>query len=512
MKREKSSEGYGIFRFALVALLALANIAVTIAIMVALTRLFSFIEAVLSLLSLFLVLRMMVKMRSPDHTLAWAVILLCVPAAGLALYFSWGNVSFSKNERGFLERSLRNMNAHMQNEPNRAADLKRAHPELARQVEVLNSAHFPAYKGGSAEYFPSGEEFFESLAKDLATAKDHIFISYFIIADGELWDGLYRILAEKVKSGVTVRVMYDDFGCVKTMHPGFADAMRADGIKVAAFNPIHRYVRQLYLYYRNHQKICVIDGATAYVGGVNIADEYINKRMRFGHWKDTGMKITGGGVKSVSVTFLQMWDMVTENIETDIEHFFPTHSEDGECYMIPFADGPSNNPLNPAHDLYQTMCETAQSSIWYTTPYLTPDCPLREALCLAARGGVDVRVITPAIPDHVTVFAATRGHYQRLLNSGVRIYEYTPGFMHAKMVLCDRKSAVVGSINMDTCSFFRQYENAVWVTGSPAVEKIAEDFESTFGQCVEIDRHAWAKRPFFQRLWEATLYLMSPLF
>ena len=321
------------------------------------------------------------------------------------------------------------------------------------------------------------------------------------------------MLAEKAKKGVTVRIMYDDFGCVKTLRRGFAEAMRADGLEVAVFNPIHRYIRQLYLYYRNHQKICVVDGRVAYVGGMNIADEYINARERFGHWKDTGLRITGGGVRSVTVIFLQMWDMVTENIETDFERFMlPCEDGGGACYMIPFADGPLYNPRNPAHDLYQTMCETAQKSIWYTTPYLTPDHSLREALCLAARCGIDVRIVTPKIPDHVTVFAATRGNYQRLLDSGVRIYEYTPGFMHAKMALCDRKSALVGSINIDAGSFYRQYENAVWLTGSTAVEDIAKDFERVFEQCKEIDPETWRKRPFFQRLLEATLCLMSPLF
>jgi cardiolipin synthase len=255
-----------------------------------------------------------------------------------------------------------------------------------------------------------------------------------------------------------------------------------------------------------------VDGKCAFLGGANIADEYINRRQRLGHWKDTGVRITGSGVRSVTVTFLQMWDMASRAEKTDYEQFVAPASGEGNCYMIPFAGGPLYRPLTPAHDIYETMCETAKLSVWYATPYLAPDSTLREAFCLAARGGIDIRIVTPAIPDHVTVFAATRGNYQRLLDAGVRIFEYTPGFMHAKMILCDNASAVVGSINIDTGSFYRQYENAVWFTGSPEVEKIAADFENVFEWCREIKRDEWPNRPLMQRFWEASMCLMSPLF
>ena len=508
------SEGYGIFRFMLVALLALANVTFTITIIAALTFFASFAEMAIAFIALFVVLRMTVRLRSPDYTLAWAIIMLFVPAAGLVLYFSWGRVSFSRNERGSLERSARMGREFFENEDCHIDGLCREHPHLTRQAKILRASGFPVYRGGEVEYLPLGESLFERMISDLEAAEDFILMSYYIIAPGELWDRIHGILAEKVKKGVTVRVMYDDFGCVKSVGRGFAESLRAEGMEAAVFNPIHRYVRQLYFYYRNHQKICVVDGKCAYLGGANIADEYINRRQRLGHWKDTGVRITGGGVRSVTVTFLQMWDMAARTGVSDYGRFTEKTpgAEDSGCRMIPFAGGPLYRPLTPAHDIYETMCETARNEVWYATPYLAPDSTLREAFCLAARGGVDIRIVTPAIPDHVTVFAATRGNYQRLLDAGVRIFEYTPGFMHAKMIVCDRSSAVVGSINIDTGSFHRQYENAVWFTGSPEVDKIAADFENIFVWCKEIKREEWMKRPLTQRFWEASMCLMSPLF
>lgn len=512
MKRNKFTGTYGVFRVGFVALLAIGNIAVTIVIIGLLVRFAPFVEFTFSALALAIILRMTVRLRAPDHTLAWALVMMLVPILGVVLYFSWGSVSFSRNEKGYLESSMRNGQAVLNAERTHFDELKKEDQRLARQAAVLSRVGFPVYKGGGAEYFPVGERLFKHMLEDMRAAESHIFISYYIVDNGELWDSIYEVLIQKAASGLDVRVMYDDFGCVKTIARSFANELRQKGIKVAVFNPIHRYVRQLYVNYRNHQKICVIDSKVAYVGGVNIADEYINVRTRFGHWKDTGLRITGVAVRSITVEYLQMWGMVTANIDLDIQRFFPKPEDGGDYYIVPFSDGPSNNPLNPAHDIYMTMCETAYESVWYTTPYLTPDCPLREALAVAAHGGVDVRIITPGIPDHKFVYAATRGHYQQLLNAGVRIFEYTPGFMHAKMVLCDKKSAVVGSINMDTRSYYQHYENAVWLTGGSAVDDIAADFEQVFKQCKEIDKDTWARRSLPQRVFEAALCLMSPLF
>ena len=512
MKRKKSTGTYGIFRMVAVGLLTLGNVAVTITIIVLLVRLAPYIEWAFTILALIVVLRMTVRLRAPDHTLAWAIIMLLVPIFGVVIYFSWGKVNFSKNEKGYLEQSMRNGQAFLKTEPDRHGELKSEDAQLARQAAVLNRAGFPVYRGGGAEYFPVGELYFKRMLEDLKAAERYIFLNYYIISDGELWRDVHKILTQKAAEGLEVRVLCDDMGCLKRLTRCFAKKMRENGIKTAVFNPIHRFFRQLYANYRNHQKMCVIDGKTAYVGGMNISDEYINKVPRLGHWKDTGIRLTGRSVRSVTVEFLQMWDVVTEKVDMNIGWFMPESEESGVGYYVPFADGPSNNPLNPAHDVYMAMCETALERVWFTTPYLTPDCALRESIAAAARGGVDVRIITPGIPDYPAVYAATRGHYQHLLDAGVRIYEYTPGFMHAKMALCDGKSAVVGSINMDSRSFYHQYENAVWFTGSGAIDDIAADFDEIFKQSREIDAKTWAKRRLSQRFVEAALCLMSPMF
>jgi len=513
MKRKKFTSTYGAFRLWAVGILTIGNIAATITIIMLLAQLSPYIGWTFSALALIIVLRMTVRLRAPDHTLAWAIIMMLVPILGVVLYFTWGRVSFSRNEKGYLERSMNNGRAFLSMEKDRFYELKQEDSRLARQAAVLNRVGFPVYKGGSAEYFPLGELLFKRMLEDLEAAERHIFIDYYIIAEGELWRNIFKILAQKASKGLDVRVLCDDFGCVKSLEKRFINELRENGIKIAIFNPIHRYLQQLYAIYRSHQKICVVDSEVAYVGGVNIADEYINKNSRVGHWKDTGLRLTGGCVRSITIEFLQMWDVVTENVEKDLRIFMSGDSDkNGDGYYVPFADGPANNPLNPAHDIYMTMCETALESIWFTTPYLTPDCPLRETLIVAAHGGIDVRIVTPGIPDYKPVYAATRGHYQQLLNAGVRIFEYTPGFMHAKMVLCDKKSAVIGSINMDSRSFYHQYENAVWLAGSNAIDDMTADFEHIFAQCREIDAQAWVRRPLLQRFIEAALCLMSPMF
>jgi cardiolipin synthase len=513
MKPKKFTGTYGIFRMWAVGILAFGNIAVTITIFMLLATLSEYIGWAFSMLAIIIILRMTVRLRAPDHTLAWAIIMMLLPILGVVLYFTWGKVCFTRNEKGFLERSMNNGWAFLHTEKDKFNELKRWDSKLARQAAVLNRVGFPVYRGGTAEYFSSGEMMFKRMLEDLETAQRHIFIDYYIIADGELWREIYGIIARKANEGVEVRVLCDDFGCVKSLEKRFIKDLRDNGIKIAIFNPIHRYLQQLYAIYRSHQKMCVIDSKIGYVGGANIADEYINKKSRFGHWKDTGIRFTGGCVRSITVEFLQMWDVVTENVEKNLASFMPKETdESGGGYFLPFADGPYNNPLNPAHDIYMTMCGTAQESIWFTTPYLTPDCPLRETLIVAAHGGIDVRIVTPGIPDYKSVYAATRGHYQQLLNAGVRIYEYTPGLMHAKMALCDKKSAVIGSINMDSRSFYHQYENAVWFTGTGAVDDMTADFEHIFTQCREINAQEWKKRPLLQRFVEATMCLMSPMF
>ena len=516
LKREGFLGNNGSFRFVIVSLLALGNITLGMAAVMLLARIAPYVSLVLLAAALFVICGKTVTMRTPDHTLAWSILLLAVPFAGLVLYLSWGRVNFTKLEKGFLERSFRRCRDFLQNEPDAGDALREERPEQARQAAVLRREDFPVYRAdaGAAKYYPLGELLFEDLYRDLEAARDHIFMCFYIVADGEVWERLRGILRRKAAEGVLVRFMYDDMGCVMTLKRDFAGKLRADGIEVTAFNPIHRYVRQLYLNYRNHRKMCIIDGRVAYAGGINLADEYANISSRVGHWKDGGLRFTGGAVRSQTAIFLQIWDMENMMVTEDYNAFCPEPEEPGPggMYIAPFADGPANNPRNPAHTLYQTMCAAARESVWYTTPYMMPDCALREALCCAAEGGVDVRIITPGIPDHVTVYAATRGHYRRLLDSGVRVFEYAPGFMHAKMALCDRSSAVVGSINMDSRSFYQHYENAVWIAGGQAVDDIARDFDALFARCREIDPAAWDARPMHKKLWQATLSLFSPLF
>ena len=513
----------GIFRFVIVAVLAVANIALGIVAVTVLSRSVPFINLLLLVAALFIICRKMVSLRTPDHTLAWSVLLLTVPVAGIVFFISWGNVNFTENEKGYLERSSERSRRFLQNEPDAAQALRAARPGQARQAAVLLRDGFPSYAAGAgaAKYYPAGESLFDDMFGDLERAGRSIFMCFYIIAKGNVLERAREILLRKAKEGVLIRLMYDDMGCMPTLGGDFAEELREAGVEVTVFNPMHRYVHKLYLNYRNHRKMCIVDGETAYVGGLNLADEYANIGSRVGHWKDTGLRFTGDAVRSQTAIFLQLWDMGNMKITQDYNDFLPPlrlppanpdRPPTPGMFIVPFADGPANNPRNPAHTLYQTVCAAARERLWFTTPYLIPDCALREALCCAAEGGVDVRIVTPGTPDHVTIYAATRGHYRRLLESGVRIFEYSPGFMHAKMALCDDESAIVGSINMDSRSFYQHYENAVWVTGGRAVEAIRRDLEDVFAKSREIDLNAWEARPLHQKLWHGMMTLFSPLF
>jgi cardiolipin synthase len=287
--------------------------------------------------------------------------------------------------------------------------------------------------------------------------------------------------------------------------------MKGEGFEVRVFNPIHKYTDKLYMNYRTHQKIVVIDGNIGFTGGMNLADEYVNLVPRFGVWKDNAIKLIGDGVWGLTVTFLQMWEAAIESAPVDYEHYKPTKNfpkSDVFCQVI--SDGPANNPRNPVEDFYKQMIYYAKKVLYITTPYLIIEDDMRDALTTAAIGGVDVRIITPYIPDKKNVKILTNYHYGSLLEAGVRIFEYKPGFIHAKTML-NEDSAVVGTVNMDYRSFHLQYECGVWMCNKEVVETIKKDLLKTMEECHEVTLEEWKKRPLFIKIYEKVLNLFSTL-
>ena len=338
------------------------------------------------------------------------------------------------------------------------------------------------YDGTKTEYFSVGEEFRDRLLADLEKAEKYIFMEYFIIKKGEFWNAVLDVLARKVQQGVEVRFMYDDIGCMGRVHLAYHRKIQKMGIKCVKFNPFVPVVTNVHNN-RDHRKITVIDGRIGYTGGINLADEYVNIDSPFGHWKDTAVRLEGEGVKGLLLMFLKLYNLATKGEGEDFAPYIPETYErfEDEGFVQPYGGGPRPvYPRSVCEDVYINIINAARDYLWIMTPYLIIDYRMREALILAAERGVDVRLITPHIPDKKIAFALTRSNYLALIRGGVKIYEYMPGFVHAKGFLADDKVGVVGTVNLDYRSFLHHYENAVLMYRTKSLAAMRNDFEKTF--------------------------------
>ncbi len=336
-------------------------------------------------------------------------------------------------------------------------------------------------------------------------------MNFFIVGEGVLWDRIHHMLLQKIKEGVNVKFMYDDFGATLRTSKHFRRELEAEGIETAVFNPIHKYTDKLYMNYRSHQKIIVIDGNSGYTGGMNLADEYVNLIDRFGTWKDNAVKVCGDAVWGLTVTFLQMWEICKNGERMDYNPYRPTmefQSNDVYCHVI--SDGPANNPNNPIESIYKQIINYAKKYVYITTPYLIIEDDMRQALITAVKSGIDVRIITPYIPDKKNVKRLTNYNYGQLLEAGIKIYEYKPGFIHAKTII-NEDCGIVGTINMDYRSFYLHYECGLWMCNREVIDVIKEDLLNTMDISIEISYNEWKSRPWYLKTYQKLLNVFSTL-
>lgn len=445
----------------------------------------------------------------PDYKIIWLVLILPFPVFGGMLYLVLGGSSHPR----WLRRAMDKVNRQMQGilrEDFRWRSLDVSDEHVLGQVRYLEEHAFcPAYQNSQVEYFSSGEGYYQHLLERLEGAREYIFLEYFIIQPGTMWDSVLAILEKKAAQGVDVRVMYDDMGCIFTLSKDYQQQLRQRGIRCVAFN---RFVpvASLRLNNRDHRKLCIIDGTTAFTGGINLADEYINARERFGHWKDSGVMVCGGGAWSMAVMFLTLWDYATQE-QSDYAALRPAPSATREELGIvqPYTDSPLDVE-SVGHTVYLNLINRAKRYVYITTPYLIPDTAIRTALCNAAKSGVDVRIITPHIPDKKSVFIMTRAFYEPLMEAGVKIYEYTPGFIHAKNFVSDDICATVGTVNLDYRSLFLHFENGVWLYRSPCIDQIKADFLATQRKSEQV-RPRKGRLQLPARLCRSVLRLFAPL-
>lgn len=365
-------------------------------------------------------------------------------------------------------------------------ELSIANPESVSLAKYLRrSGCFPVYKNTRVKYFPLGEDKFEELLIQLEKAEHFVFLEYFIIAEGEMWGKVLDILVRKVKQGVDVRLMYDGTCEFSTLPHDYPKRLQKLGIKCKMFSPVTPFISTHYNY-RDHRKILVIDGHTAFTGGVNLADEYINKVEKHGHWKDTAIMLQGEAAKSFTLMFLQMWNIDEKKPEIEkFLHYYPVPEIKCDGFVAPYADSPLDNE-KAGEMVYIDILNRAQKYVHIMTPYLILDGEMEMAIKFAAERGVDVSIIVPGIPDKKVAYSLAKTHYKSLIQSGVKIYQYTPGFIHAKVFVSDDVKAVVGTINLDYRSLYHHFECAAYMYGTDCIDEIETDFIETASKCTPV--------------------------
>lgn len=446
---------------------------------------------------------------NPSYKIAWIIFILLFPIFGISIFLLWGGGRVLPRFRKKMYRCEQHYIPFL-NESNGIHDELRKDDVLhARQADYLTlESGYPLYKGTVSEYLSPGERFLPRFLEELEKAEKFIFIEFFIIAEGEMWQYIHDILRRKAAEGVEVRILFDDFGSIKRQHRDFIIRLRADGIKVAVFNKIGPSMN-IFMNNRNHRKIVVIDGSVAATGGLNIADEYINRVERFGYWLDCALLLRGEAVKSFTAMFCAMWEFTTGEQLDFLSYTRETPTYNGAEYILPYCDDPLND-RNPAEGIYMQILSTAQNYVYITSPYLIIDSTMIEALRMAAKSGIDVRIVTPHIPDKWYVHPVTQYNYPELLDAGVKIYEFTPGFIHSKLFVSDDRVATVGTVNMDYRSFIMHFECGVWISGGNTVADIRDHFNNILENSKEITADVWRSQPWYRKLWRALLHLFAP--
>jgi cardiolipin synthase len=476
-----------------------------------------YVQAILIGIRLFAMLRIINNNSNPAYKIAWLLPIVVVPVIGGIFYLVLGGNKPSRSKHKKVKRIEWQMRQSLPPAKDYAPLLQSMasdNTDAALQSRyIATSSACPPYANTETEYLKSGEVKFQRLKEELQKAKHYIFLEYFIIEEGTMWNEILEILKEKAANGVDVRLIYDDFGCINKQLPHHYDrVLKKMNIQCCVFNPFRPFLSAI-INNRDHRKIAIIDGHTGITGGVNLADEYININSPFGHWKDTSILLHGEGVWSLTVMFLSMWGYLTGK-EENFDQYRPYLYQDtvvrAPGIVQPYNDGPWDDKAI-GENVYLNMITRAKKYLYITTPYLILSNEIVSALQNAALSGVDVRIMTPHIPDKKYVFEVTRANYEPLIKKGVKIYEYTPGFVHAKMFVCDDEYATVGTINLDYRSLYLHFECGVWMYNTNAVFDIKSDYLQTLKECQQITWDFCKKTPWYRRIVRSVLNAFSPM-
>ncbi len=506
-KKQMRSEVKGnvknsIGRIAFAALAVLLQIGWILILMIKLYQYSSVISLLTSLFALVVALRIYGKHTNAAFKMPWIIVILAFPVFGLCIYGLFGHKeAMHKIIRKFEDVDAQLIPLNVQDET------------ILQQLEQED----PVYDTTAVKFYPEAYLGYEEQLKELEKAKHFIFLEYHAIEEAEAFARLKDVLARKAAEGVEVRILYDDVGCIGFLDKSFIDRMNAIGVQCRVFNYVVPFLN-IFMNNRDHRKIMVIDGKVGFTGGYNLADEYFNITHPYGYWKDTGVKLTGRAVQNFTMMFLEMWNVMGQ-ADTDYEKYLKASqegAEDGNVqkasgYVQPYADSPlDGEPVG--ENVYLNLIKTAKKRLYVATPYLIISDEMTRELGLAAKRGVDVRVFTPGIPDKKIIYGVTRSYYSGLVRQGVRVYEYTPGFLHAKQMLCDGDTATVGTINMDYRSLYHHFENGVWMHGCDAIRDIEADFDKLLQDSEEVtDKYRDGRKNMAVRGWQCIMRLIAPL-
>lgn len=465
------------------------------------------ITAATGLAGLIVMLLAVLSDRNPAYKITWLILAGIAPVFGTFLYIIVSNKLPGRSLRRRVGLKDRNMKTQLADLMESAEDRIPDSRLSAICGYIGSQGPYPVHTDTEVSYFTLGEKMFARMLEDLSKAEKFVFFEYFIVAEGRMWDEIKALMKKKAACGVDVRVMFDDLGSLSVLPKNFIKELTEAGIRVIPFNPLVP-VLALGMNNRDHRKILVIDGNVGYTGGINIADEYINETTRFGHWKDTGVRLEGSGVANLTAMFLSVWDACS-GTDTALEDFLPDRKIKADGFVQPFSDNPLDNELL-SETVYMDILWQAQKYVYLFTPYLVIDHEMTVALTAAAKRGVDVRILLPGIPDKKMVFHLAESYFRQLLESGVRIFLYTPGFIHAKSCLSDDRAAVVGTINMDYRSLYLHFECGAFMTGVDAVGDLKKDCLDSFAVSEEVLLENLRPGP-LKKLYHAALRIISPL-
>lgn len=499
-------------RVVLVALALLFQISIIVVMILKFNNYFVYFYVICILISILVSLYVLNSKINPSYKMAWIIPILLFPIFGGLFYIILGGKKLGKHSR----KKMDDIKSHLESiDTNNhiLEKLKKENLDAYKQANYLCAfSSSSIYKNTYNEYFSCGEDMYASLKEELLKAKHYIFLEFFIIEEGIMWNSILDVLVKKVKEGVDVRLIYDDMGCIVTLPHHYAEKLERLGIKTCVFNPFVPVLSSKFNN-RDHRKIVVIDGNVGFTGGVNLADEYINIYPKYGHWKDSGVLIKGEAVWNLTVMFLSMWDYI-RNIEEDYSKYYPkkfhNHLELCQGYIQPYNDNPLDDETVGEY-VYLNMINNADKYIYITTPYLIIDNEMITALTLASKSGIDVRIITPGIPDKKIVNELTKSYYEVLIENGVKIYEYKPGFIHAKNFVVDDLYATVGTINLDYRSLYLHFECGVWMYNTSSIKNIKSDFETTLKSCREITLQECQTVNSLRKLFRAILKVFAPI-